>query len=169
MTAAQDRGVGSATRSSSNRNGGEHDENEILERPNASDTAAGARPNSWMVRSHDRALARRHGRAQLPPDTSELARLPLDVIELSLSFLEMRFLSNTVTNVNARYRELALPILIARMIWLERELSHDVFAVAGAYEFQERRPYFEQLDQICKTLGCTTYIERPDSLLLVPS
>lgn len=154
-----------ATRSSS-RNGSEHDENECDEHVSA---AAGARPHSWLVRSHDRALARRRGGAQLPPDDSELARLPSDVIELSLSYLPLRFLSNTVKTTSRRYRELALPLLVARMIWLERELSHDVFTLASAREFRERRPFYEQLEQICRTLGCTTYIERPDPLLLVPS
>lgn len=121
-----------------------------------------------MTYSNDRVLARQHSLPadRLPPDESELARLPLDVIELSLSYLPLKFLSSSVKSVSARYRTLTLPLLTDRLMWLEKELSHDVFVLASEYEFQRRRPFYEQLEQLCKTLGCTTYIERPDILLV---
>ena len=62
------------------------------------------------------------------------------ILELSLSYLPLPFLSNSVKNINPRYKELALPLLSRRMSWLERELAHDMFVNFTDYEFVERRP-----------------------------
>ena len=100
------------------------------------------------------------------PDLSKLGRLPLELIERSLAYLPLRFLSNSVKNVNARYRELALPLLVRRVLWLERELSHDEFEAVAGDVFARRRPYFVELEQLCKTLKCATYIQPPPAELL---
>ena len=101
------------------------------------------------------------------PDLSVLGLLPIELIERFLSFLPLPFLSNSVKNVNPRYRELALPLLVKRMIWLERELSHDVFELVTEFQYAQRRHFYVELEQICKTLDCATYIKRPPVALLL--
>jgi hypothetical protein len=68
-------------------------------------------------------------------DTSTLARLPLDVISNALSYLPSRQLTNVVKNVNARYKELAMPLLTKRLFWLERELAHDMWELVSEYDY----------------------------------
>ena len=100
------------------------------------------------------------------PDLSKLGRLPLELIERSLAYLPLPHLSNSVKAVNPRYRELALPLLVRRVLWLERELSHDEFEAVAGDAFARRRPYFVELEQLCKTLKCATYIQPPPAALL---
>ena len=112
--------------------------------------------------------ARRRERVDVAtPDLSVLGLLPIELIERFLSFLPLPFLSNSVKNVNPRYRELALPLLVKRMIWLERELSHDVFELVTEFQYAQRRHFYVELEHICKTLDCATYIKRPPVALLL--
>ena len=113
-----------------------------------------------------RAARRRDETDAATPDLSKLGRLPLELIERSLAYLPLRFLSNNVTHVNPRYRELAIPLLVRRVLWLERELSHDEFEAVAGDAFARRRPYFVELEQLCKTLQCATYIRPPPAELL---
>ena len=113
-----------------------------------------------------RAARRRDDTDAATPDLSKLGLLPLELIERSLAYLPLRFLSNNVTHVNPRYRELAIPLLVRRVLWLERELSHDEFEAVAGDAFARRRPYFLELEQLCKTLKCATYIQPPPAELL---
>ena len=83
-----------------------------------------------------------------------------------MAYLPLPHLSNSVKAVNARYRELAIPLLVRRVLWLERELSHDEFEAVAGDAFARRRPYFVELEQLCKTLKCATYIQPPPAELL---
>ena len=98
-------------------------------------------------------------------DTSTLARLPLDVISNALSYLPSRQLTNVVKNVNARYKELAMPLLTKRLFWLERELAHDMWELVSEYDYAGRRHYYQELARLCRTLNCRTYIEDPKTVL----
>ncbi|CAH0376939.1 unnamed protein product [Pelagomonas calceolata] len=98
-------------------------------------------------------------------DTSTLARLPLDVISNALSYLPSRQLTNVVKNVNARYKELAMPLLTKRLFWLERELAHDMWELVSEYDYAGRRHYYQELSRLCRTLNCRTYIEDPKTVL----
>jgi hypothetical protein len=98
-------------------------------------------------------------------DTSTLARLPLDVISNALSYLPSRQLTNVVKNVNARYKELAMPLLTQRLFWLERELAHDMWELVSEYDYAGRRHYYQELARLCRTLNCRTYIEDPKTVL----
>ena len=98
-------------------------------------------------------------------DTSTLARLPLDVISNALSYLPSRQLTNVVKNVNARYKELAMPLLTKRLFWLERELAHDMWELASSTITLGRRHYYQELARLCRTLNCRTYIEDPKTVL----
>ena len=113
-----------------------------------------------------RAARRRDETDAATPDLSKLGLLPLELIERSLAYLPLPHLSNSVKAVNARYRELALPLLVRRVLWLERELSHDEFEAVAGDAFARRRPYFLELEQLCKTLKCATYIQPPPAELL---
>ena len=132
-----------------------------LRRGNCSATAAAV--TYFLPR---RAARRRDETDAATPDLSKLGLLPLELIERSLAYLPLRFLSNSVKNVNPRYRELALPLLVRRVLWLERELSHDEFEAVAGDAFARRRPYFVELEQLCKTLQCATYIRPPPAELL---
>ena len=98
-------------------------------------------------------------------DNSTLARLPLDVISNALSYLPSRPLTNVVKNVNARYKELAMPLLTQRLFWLERELAHDMWELVSEYDYAGRRHYYQELSRLCRTLNCRTYIEDPKTVL----
>lgn len=113
-----------------------------------------------------RAARRRDETDAATPDLSKLGLLPLELIERSLAYLPLPHLSNSVKAVNARYRELAIPLLVRRVLWLERELSHDEFEAVAGDAFARRRPYFVELEQLCKTLQCATYIRPPPAELL---
>ena len=113
-----------------------------------------------------RAARRRDETDAATPDLSKLGRLPLELIERSLAYLPLPHLSNSVKAVNPRYRELAIPLLVRRVLWLERELSHDEFEAVAGDAFARRRPYFVELEQLCKTLQCATYIRPPPAELL---
>ena len=132
-----------------------------LRRRNSSATAAAT--TYFLPR---RAARRRDETDAASPDLSKLGRLPLELIERSLAYLPLPHLSNSVKAVNPRYRELAIPLLVRRVLWLERELSHDEFEVVAGDAFARRRPYFIELEQLCKTLGCATYIKPPPAELL---
>ena len=113
-----------------------------------------------------RAARRRDETDAATPDLSKLGRLPLELIERSLAYLPLPHLSNSVKAVNPRYRELTIPLLVRRVLWLERELSHDEFEAVAGDAFARRRPYFVELEQLCKTLQCATYIRPPPAELL---
>lgn len=98
-------------------------------------------------------------------DRSSLARLPLDVISNALSYLPSRELTNVVKNVNARYKELALPLLTQRLYWLEGELGHDMWEMVTEYQYVGRRHYYQELARLCRALNCRTYIEDPKTVL----
>ena len=132
-----------------------------LRRRNSSATAAAT--TYFLPR---RAARRRDETDAASPDLSKLGQLPLELIERSLAYLPLPHLSNSVKAVNPRYRELVIPLLIRRVLWLERELSHDEFEAVAGDAFARRRPYFVELEQLCKTLQCATYIRPPPAELL---
>mmetsp|Transcript_7659 Transcript_7659/g.24102 ORF Transcript_7659/g.24102 Transcript_7659/m.24102 type:complete len:120 (-) Transcript_7659:128-487(-) len=91
------------------------------------------------------------------PDDSALAVLPLDVISRVLVYLPSKLLADSIKTVSARYRELAVPVLTSRLLWLERELAHDIYA--PPQDLVTQQPFYRELERLCAVLRCRTYID----------
>ena len=72
----------------------------------------------------------------------------------------LRLLADSIKTVSARYRELAVPVLTSRLLWLERELAHDIYA--PPQDLVTQQPFYRELERLCAVLRCRTRVRRAE-------